>query len=201
MYKKYIKRIIDIVISFIALIILSPIYLVISILIKIIDKGQIFYKQDRTGKEGNVFKIYKFRTMKNGKVTKLGKFLRMTSLDEIPQFYNVLKGDMSIVGPRPWIPDYYENFNENQKKRTVVKPGLVGLAQVNGRRKINVFDKINYDIKYVKKVSLWLDLKIIIKSLKIIVTKQNISSEPNSYIKNEVEMLKNQKKDYEDEKI
>lgn len=197
MYKKYIKRIIDIVISFIALIILSPVYLLLAILIKIIDKGTIVYKQVRTGKDGNVFKIYKFRTMKDGKVTKLGKFLRMTSLDEIPQFYNVLKGDMSIVGPRPWIPDYYENFNENQKERTGVKPGLVGLAQVNGRRKINIFDKINYDIKYVKKVSLWLDLKIIIRSLKIIVTKQNISSEPNSYIKNEIEMLKNQQKDFE----
>lgn len=197
MYKKYIKRIIDIVISFIVLIILSPVYLFISILIKIIDKGPIIYKQIRTGKEGNVFKIYKFRTMKNGKATKLGKFLRLTSLDETPQFYNVLKGDMSIVGPRPWIPDYYENFNESQKERTGVKPGLVGLAQVNGRRKINIFDKINYDIKYVKKVSLWLDLKIIIRSLKIIVTKQNISSEPNSYIKNEIEMLKNQQKDFE----
>ena len=201
MYKKFIKRIIDIVVSFIVVIILSPVYLLIAIIIKIIDNGPIMYKQIRTGKEGNTFQIYKFRTMKNGNVTKLGKFLRMTSLDEIPQFYNVLKGDMSIVGPRPWIPDYYENFNENQKERTEVKPGLVGLAQVNGRRKINVFDKINYDIKYVKKVSLWLDLKIIIRSLKIIVTKQNISNEPNSYIKNEIEMLKNQQKDYEDEKI
>lgn len=201
MYKKYIKRIIDIVISFIALITLIPVYLLIAILIKIIDNGPIIYKQMRTGKEGNTFKIYKFRTMKDGKVTKIGKFLRTTSLDEIPQFYNILKGDMSIVGPRPWIPDYYENFNENQKRRTKVKPGLVGLAQVNGRREINIFNKIDYDIKYIEKVSLWLDLKIIIRSLKIIITKQNISSEPNIYINHEIEMLKNQQKDFDDEKI
>lgn len=193
MYKKYVKRIIDIVISLIAIIILSPVFLLIAIFIKILDKGPIFYKQDRTGKDGSIFRIYKFRTMKNGKVTKIGKILRMTSLDEIPQFYNVLKGDMSIVGPRPWIPDYYENFNESQKERTYVKPGLVGLAQVNGRRTINVFDKINYDIKYVKKLNFWLDLKIIFKSLKIITTKQNMG-EPNSYVNNEIEMLRGQPK-------
>lgn len=193
MYREYIKRIIDIIISFIVLILFSPLYLLIAILIKVIDKGPIFYKQDRTGKKGNVFKIYKFRTIKNGKVTKIGKFLRMTSLDEIPQFYNVLKGEMSIVGPRPWIPDYYNNFNERQKERTEVKPGLVGLAQVNGRRTITVFDKINYDREYVKKISLWMDIKIIVRSLKVIITKENTNA-VQDYINNEIELLKNQPK-------
>lgn len=193
MYKKYIKRILDIVISFMVLILFSPLYLLIAVLIKTIDRGPIIYTQDRTGKDGKIFKIYKFRTMKNGKTTKFENFLRMTSLDEFPQFYNVLKGDMSLVGPRPWIPEYYNNFTEKQKERTNVKPGLVGLAQVKGRRTISVFDKINYDIEYGKNMRLLLDLKIIIKSLRIIITKQNML-EPNEYIKNEIEMLKNQKK-------
>lgn len=192
MYKKYIKRIIDFVISFIVLILFSPLYVLIAVLIKIKDNGPIFYKQNRTGKDGKIFKIYKFRTMKDGKVTKIGKVLRTTSLDEIPQFYNVLKGDMSIIGPRPWIPDYYDNFNEEQRERTLVKPGLVGLAQVNGRKMINIFDKINYDIKYVKNLSLCLDLKIILKSMKIIIAKENIG-EVDIYIKKEIEMLKSQK--------
>lgn len=192
MYKKHVKRIMDIIISFIALIILIPVYLIVSTLIKIVDKGPIIYKQERTGKDSKLFKIYKFRTMKNGKITKLGNFLRVTSLDEIPQFYNVLKGNMSIVGPRPWIPDYYNYFTEKQKERTYVKPGLLGLAQVNGRKKINVFEKINYDIEYVNNLSLWLDLKIALKSFKVIIAKENIN-EGENYINNEIEMLKEQK--------
>jgi lipopolysaccharide/colanic/teichoic acid biosynthesis glycosyltransferase len=122
MYKKYIKRILDIVISLLTIILLIPIYSVIAILIKLIDKNDVFFTQVRTGIKGKKFKIYKFRTMKNGKITKLGKILRNTSLDETPQFFNVLKGDMSIVGPRPWVPDYYENFNKEQKKRANVRP-------------------------------------------------------------------------------
>ena len=113
MYKKYIKRIIDIIISIITLIIISPLLLIITVIIKVMDNGQIIYKQTRTGKNGKNFKIYKFKTMKCGKITKLGKFLRNTSLDELPQFVNVIKGDMSIIGPRPWIPEYYMRFNEN----------------------------------------------------------------------------------------
>ena len=134
MYKRFLKRVIDVIISFIALILLSPLFLIISILIKVVDRGQVLYKQTRTGLNGKEFRIYKFRTMKDGKITKLGRFLRSTSLDEIPQFYNVLKGDMSIIGPRPWIPEYYERFNEEQKNRNNIKPGLVGLAQIHGRK-------------------------------------------------------------------
>lgn len=191
MYKKYLKRIIDIIISTNCLIILSPIYLVVAILIKLTDKGKVFYSQERTGKYGKKFKIYKFRSMKDGKVTKIGKFLRMTSIDELPQFYNVLKGDMSLVGPRPWIPAYYERFNEKQKKRTDVKPGLVGLAQINGRKETDVFDKIKFDVEYVEKVSLWMDIKIIIKSLKVIISKQDANM-VDQYINSELEKLENQ---------
>ena len=192
MYKKYIKRIIDIVISFIALIVLSPLLLIIAITIKIVDKGQVIYKQERTGKNGKNFKIYKFRTMKDKKITKLGKFLRSTSLDEIPQFYNVLKGDMSLIGPRPWIPDYYERFDEKQKNRNNIRPGLVGLAQVNGRKELDIFDKINYDLYYVEKLSFLEDIKILIKSLKVIVKKEDIKV-GKMYIQHELEVLEKQK--------
>jgi lipopolysaccharide/colanic/teichoic acid biosynthesis glycosyltransferase len=188
MYKKYFKRIIDIILSFVIIVLISPLYLLIIILIKIIDKGKIIYKQVRTGKNGKKFEIYKFKTMQNGEITKLGRFLRNTSLDELPQFFNVLKGDMSIVGPRPWIPDYYERFNEKQKDRNIIRPGLVGLAQINGRKKINIIDKIDYDLSYVKKIRFIEDIKIIIKSFKVIISKEEINTK-NNYIKKELEQL------------
>ena len=191
MYKKIIKRVTDVVISLIALIVLSPLFLIIAILVKIIDRGQVIYKQTRTGKNGKEFKIYKFRTMKDGKITKLGRFLRCTSLDEIPQFYNVLKGDMSIVGPRPWIPEYYERFNEKQKNRNNIKPGLVGLAQINGRKELDIFDKINYDLSYIEKLSFIEDIKILIKSFKVIIKKESINV-GKGYIQNELNKLENQ---------
>lgn len=192
MYRNYIKRFLDIIISFISIILLSPIYLMIALAIKIIDNGKIFYTQERTGEKGSNFRIYKFKTICDGCETKLGKFLRNTSLDELPQFYNVLKGDMSLVGPRPWITSYYENFDTYQKRRLEVKPGIVGLAQVNGRRKISVFEKIDYDIEYVDNLNFILDIKIILKSLKVIIVKEN-SENSKDYIKNEIEMLKNSK--------
>ncbi|MBP3801894.1 MAG: sugar transferase [Clostridia bacterium] len=188
MYRRFIKRLLDIIISLVAIILLSTLFLIIPILIKILDKGSIFYKQSRTGEKGKEFKIYKFRTMKEGKITKLGRFLRSTSLDEIPQFYNVLKGDMSIVGPRPWIPDYYERFNEKQKNRNIIRPGLVGLAQVNGRKKLNIMDKINYDLTYVEKIGFLEDIKILVKSLKVIISKEEINLK-GDYIKKELEEL------------
>ena len=191
MYKGFLKRLIDIIISLIFLIIFSPVYLIIGILIKIIDNNKVLFVQERTGKNGENFKMYKLTSMKNGKVTKLGSFLRMTSLDELPQFVNVLKGDMSLVGPRPWIPDYYDRFNEKQKERNNVKPGLVGLAQVNGRKNVDIFDKIKFDIEYVEKVSLWMDFKIIIRSLKVLISKQDADA-GNEYIKNELNKLENQ---------
>ena len=189
MYKKHIKRIIDIVVSLTIVILLIPAYLIVGALIKLIDKDKMIFTQTRTGLNGKEFKILKFRTMKNGKVTKLGQVLRNTSIDEIPQFINVLKGDMSLVGPRPWVPGYYENFNERQKTRVNVRPGLVGLAQVNGRKGINIFKKIEFDLYYVENLNLVLDLKIILKSLKVIVAKENPEC-VNGYVQREIEDLK-----------
>ena len=122
MYRNQIKRILDIVIALFAIILLIPAYILIALLIKLIDKNTILFTQSRTGLNGKEFQILKFRTMKNGRITKLGQFLRNTSLDETLQFINVLKGEMSIVGPRPWIPGYYEHFNERQKQRVKVRP-------------------------------------------------------------------------------
>lgn len=121
-----------------------------------------------------------------------GKFLRITSLDELPQFYNVLKGDMSIIGPRPWIPEYYENFNDTQKQRVNIKPGIIGLAQVKGRRKISIYEKIDYDLKYVNNIKLFVDIKILIKSLKVLISHEEYGNS-DEYIYNEIKMLKNGK--------
>lgn len=194
MYRKYIKRFLDIIISFIALIVLSPILLVIGLIIKIKENSNIIYKQVRTGKYGKNFVIYKFRTIKDGKITKFGAFLRNSSLDELPQFYNVLKGDMSIVGPRPWIPDYFERFNEKQKRRNDVSPGLVGLAQINGRKELDIIAKIYYDIYYVENLTIVRDIKILIKSLKVIFKKEDING-GNDYIQKELDKLENFAKD------
>lgn len=191
MYKKYIKKILDKLLSLVFIIILIPSYIIISLLIIIIDRNNVIYKQNRTGLNGKVFKIYKFSTIKNDKVTKLGIILRTLSLDEIPQFFNVLKEDMSIVGPRPWVMDYYENMTEEQRKRTKVLPGLIGLAQVNGRKDISIFDKINYDIEYVNNISFFLDLKIFIKSLTTIIKKDSFNV---NYIDLEVTKLKENKR-------
>lgn len=193
MYKKYIKRIIDIIVSFIAMIILSPVYLIISLLILIIDGRPIFFTQDRTGRDGKNFKIYKFRTMVNRKVTKLGIILRMFSLDELPQLLNVLKGDMSLIGPRPWVPEYYENFTEEQKKRADVRPGMIGLAQVNGRNKIGIFKKLEYDTEYARKCNLLLDISIILKSFRVVLVKENLNNLAG-YETSEIEVLRNQNK-------
>lgn len=196
MYKYHIKRILDIIISIISIILLIPAYVIVAILIKLIDKNTIMFRQLRTGLNGKNFAILKFRTMKDGKVTKLGHFLRDTSLDEIPQFINVLKGEMSIVGPRPWVPGYYENFNENQKSRVKVRPGLVGLAQVSGRRGINIFKKIELDLYYVANVSFRFDLRIILKSLKVVATKENVAN-VNGYMMKEIEDLRVSNKNVE----
>jgi len=127
------------------------------------------------------------------KLLNYGKILRITSLDELPQFYNVLKGDMSIIGPRPWIPEYYDNFNESQKQRVNIKPGIIGLAQVNGRRKINIFEKIEYDLKYVDNLKLFLDIKILVKSILVLISHEEFGNS-DEYINNEIQMLKSGRK-------
>lgn len=200
----FIKRFFDIVASFIALIILAIPLLIIAILIKIEDGEPVIYKQLRMGKNLKPFYIYKFRTMKTQReelkskltheqmVTKIGKILRATSIDELPQLINILKGEMSFVGPRPWIVEYYEWFTDEQKRRSNVRPGITGLAAVKGRNGINIFKKINYDIEYVDNMSLWLDIKIFYWSV-IAVFKKTNAEISESGIKEELDDLREQK--------
>ena len=177
MYRKYIKRLLDIIISFCALVILSPILLIVAILVRIKLGSPVIFCQERPGKDEKIFKLYKFRTMtnktdENGKLlpdserlTKFGKILRSTSLDELPELWNILKGDMSLIGPRPLTVSYLQYYNEKEKHRHDVRPGLTGLAQVNGRNALNWDDRFAYDIEYVKNITLINDIKIIFKTV------------------------------------
>ena len=187
MYKKYLKRIFDFIFSLFMIAFLCPVFLIISILIKIIDKSNIIYKQVRTGKNGREFIIYKFKTIDNKKISNLGRFLRKYGIDELPQLFNILKGDMSLIGPRPWITDYYKYFDERQKKRNSVRPGLIGLAQIKGND-IDVFEKIDLDLKYVDNISFILDLKIVVKTFFVVVLKKH-NEITVSEIEDEIESL------------
>lgn len=191
-YSMYIKRVLDIVISGVALAVLSPLFLVIWILVKIKLGGPAFFKQKRPGLNEKIFELYKFRTMTNKKgtdgdllpdearLTKFGKFLRSTSLDELPEFWNILKGDMSIIGPRPLLVEYLPLYNEEQKQRHNVRPGLTGLAQVNGRNAITWQEKFNLDIDYVKNITFVNDLKILLLTIKKVFMREDISSQTNA---------------------
>ena len=183
MYKHFFKRFFDILISLLGLIILALPMLLIAIAIKCDSKGPVFFKQERVGKNGKVFKIYKFRSMcvgaeKTGsgvysgkgdkRVTKVGKFLRATSLDELPQFFNLLKGDMSFIGPRPpltYHPWTFDKYTDEQKRMFEVRPGITGWAQVNGRKDVEWNKRIKLNVWYVDHVSLWLDIKILFKTV------------------------------------
>ena len=196
-----IKRICDILVAVISLIILIIPMLLVVAAIKIEDHGPVFFKQKRTGKNGKEFELIKFRSMSisnnvldfrsENKVTKVGKFIRKTSLDEIPQIINVLKGEMSFIGPRPWIPEYYENMNVMQRERVKVLPGLTGLAQISGRNGISINEKIVKDLEYVDKLSFKEDLKILIRTFTTIFEKENVNIGKMG-INEEIETLKNQ---------
>ena len=200
----FVKRAFDIIVSLIALIILAIPMLVIAICIKIEDGSPAIFKQVRMGKNLKTFYIYKFRTMKTQReelnselsheemVTKVGKILRATSIDELPQLINILKGEMSFIGPRPWIVEYYEWFTDEQKRRSDVRPGITGLAAVKGRNGINIFKKINYDIEYVDNMSLWLDIKIFFWSIVAVFKKTNAEISERG-IKDELTELREQK--------
>ncbi|NBH39740.1 sugar transferase [Enterococcus faecalis] len=186
------KRALDILLSGIALIILSPIILIVAILVKTKLGSPVIFKQERPGKNEKIFSMYKFRTMaderdQNGnylpydvRLTKFGKMLRATSLDELPELWNILKGDMSIVGPRPLLVEYLPLYNEKQKKRHNVRPGLTGLAQVNGRNAISWEEKFDLDLQYVKKISFFGDIAIIVKTCAKVIMKENIDAITNS---------------------
>lgn len=174
MYSRFIKRFLDIIISLLGMIILSPIYLIVALLVKIKLGSPVIFSQERPGKDEKIFKLYKFRSMTDEKdekgnllpneqrITKFGTMLRKTSLDELPELFNIFKGDMSLVGPRPLLVDYLPYYNENEKNRHNVRPGLTGLAQINGRNNISSWEeRFSYDVEYVNKCSLGLDLKIL----------------------------------------
>ena len=200
----FVKRAFDIIASLIALIILAIPMLIVAILVKIEDGSPSIFKQIRMGKNLKPFYIYKFRTMKTQReelnselsheemVTKVGKVLRATSIDELPQLINILKGEMSFIGPRPWIVEYYEWFTDEQKRRSDVRPGITGLAAVKGRNGINIFRKINYDLEYVDNMSLWLDIKIFFWSIVAVFKKTNAEISENG-IKDELTELREQK--------
>ncbi len=184
----FVKRILDICISLPAVILLLPVFAVIIIAIKISSKGAAVFKQERAGKDGKPFMFYKFRTMKldvdpfgpspkSGKdprLTKVGMFLREYSLDELPQLFNVLKGDMSIVGPRPLYVSQMSEWNEEQKKRLLVKPGLTGLAQISGRGELTREEKLELDVKYVETTSFLADIKIILATIAQVFGRKSI---------------------------
>lgn len=181
MYKSIIKPLFDFTFSFFGIIILLPIFILLIILLSFANNGKPFFFQLRPGLNGTIFKIIKFKTMndkkdKNGnllpdeiRLTKIGKLVRKTSLDEIPQLLNVIIGNMSLIGPRPLLPNYLNYYNDSEKKRHNIKPGITGLAAVNGRNNISWFEKMKLDIKYSEKISFALDLKIFFKTfLKIL---------------------------------
>ena len=187
-YEKYIKRMLDFILALIAIVVLSPVILITALLVRTKLGSPVIFCQKRPGKDEKIFSMYKFRSMtdekdENGnllpdevRLTGFGKKLRATSLDELPELFNILKGDMSIVGPRPLLVSYLERYNEEQKHRHDVRPGLTGLAQVNGRNAISWEDKFAYDVEYVKKVSFFNDVKIIFMTVGSVVKRDGISS-------------------------
>lgn len=188
MYRDYLKSIIDIFFGFIIFILLLPILLLLSFFVFFSMGSPIFFKQERIGKNNKPFIMYKFRTMREPKegenrllsdadrVTKVGAFLRKTSLDELPEIINVIKGEMSLVGPRPLLDLHLELFNDQQLKRHDVKPGMTGLAQVMGRQSLSFTQRTDLDVKYVENLSLWLDIKIIVKTILVVLGADGIKT-------------------------
>ncbi len=187
-YEIFIKRFMDVVISTIAIIVLSPVLCIIALLVKLNLGSPVLFTQERPGLDGKIFKMYKFRTMKeaydeNGeplpdeeRLTRFGKTLRALSLDELPELFNVYKGDMSIVGPRPLLVRYLPRYNVHQMRRHEVKPGITGLAQVKGRNAISWEEKFDWDVEYVDHVSLILDIGILIDTVRVVFKREGISS-------------------------
>ncbi len=187
-YRRYIKRPMDIILSLCAIIVLSPVMLIIALLVRIKLGSPVIFKQKRPGLNEKIFTLYKFRTMTDKRdekgellpdserLTKFGKMLRSTSLDELPELFNILKGDMSIVGPRPLLVQYLPLYNDIQRRRHEVRPGLSGLAQVSGRNAISWEDKFHLDVEYVDNVSCIGDWKIILETIKKVFVREGISS-------------------------
>ena len=189
MYRSFFKRVFDFILSLTAIIILSPVLLLLTVIGAFLMGGNPFFTQERPGKDGKIFKLVKFRSMNNKRdergellpdekrLTYYGKFLRNTSFDELPELINILKGDMAIVGPRPLLVRYLTRYSKTQARRHEVRPGLTGLAQVNGRNAISWEEKFRYDVEYVDNLSLMLDIKIILMTVLKVVKRDGISSE------------------------
>ncbi|UOQ50322.1 sugar transferase [Gracilibacillus caseinilyticus] len=193
-YCSFVKRPLDFILSLLAIIVLSFVFIVIAVLVKIKLGSPVLFKQQRPGMDEKIFMMYKFRTMTDEKdkegdlladhirLTKFGKFLRSTSLDELPELFNILKGDMSIVGPRPLLVQYLSLYNEQQRRRHNVRPGLSGLAQISGRNTISWEDKFKLDVEYVESVNFALDLKIIFFTFKKVFVREGINSESSATV-------------------
>ena len=189
MYKHFFKRILDIIISFLALLVLSPFLIVVIVWLHFANKGAgAFFLHDRPGKDGKIFKVIKFKSMTDERdaegnllpneqrVTKIGKFIRKFSIDELPQLFNVLKGDMSLIGPRPLVPRYLALYSPEQARRHEVRPGITGWAQVHGRNNISWTEKFKLDVWYVDHCSLWVDIKIIFTTIKNVLLHKDIDT-------------------------
>ncbi|WP_270524914.1 sugar transferase [Longibaculum muris] len=189
MYRLFIKRFLDFALSLIAIVILSPVLLIVAVLVRTKLGSPVIFKQKRPGKDEKIFTLYKFRTMTDARdeegnllpddvrLTKFGKLLRSTSLDELPELFNILKGDMSIVGPRPLLVQYLPLYNDVQKHRHDVRPGFTGYAQVNGRNSITWEEKFDLDVYYVNHLNFKMDISIILKTVKVVLFREGISSE------------------------
>ncbi|WP_025663564.1 sugar transferase [Aquimarina megaterium] len=192
MYNPYVKRLLDFVLSFLGIVMLSPIILVLILILIVVNSGKPFFFQLRPGKNGRLFKIIKFKTMSDlrsedkgdvhnvSRITKAGAFIRKYSLDEILQLINVLKGDMSLIGPRPLLVEYLPLYNETQKKRHDVRPGITGWAQVKGRNTISWSQKFEYDVWYVENLSFILDIKILFLTIKKVIKKEGVNIDQNT---------------------
>jgi lipopolysaccharide/colanic/teichoic acid biosynthesis glycosyltransferase len=200
MYQKYIKRTFDIIGSIGLLVITLPVTLFIVITYLLFDrKGPIIFTQQRTARGGGNFKMYKFRTMAptnnvldnttENEITKLGGLLRRLSLDEIPQLLNVLKGDMSFIGPRPWIPEYYQHMTKRQRRRVSVRPGITGLAQASGRNSITIHDKLAFDLQYVDKITWVMDTRVVLMTMRTFL-KRSSAELHKLGIHDEIELLR-----------
>lgn len=188
-YEKYIKRPLDFLLSLLALIVLSPILLIVAVLVRIKLGSPVIFKQERPGLNGEIFNMYKFRTMtderdENGellpdeeRLKEFGKKLRSTSLDELPELWNIVRGDMSLIGPRPLLVKYLPRYNAHEARRHEVRPGVTGYAQVNGRNSITWEKKFDLDVEYVDNLTFWRDVQIILKTLKTVLMREGISSD------------------------
>lgn len=192
LYQHFFKRLLDFLAAGTGFLLLSPLFILISLFLTIANNGQAFFFQTRPGKNEKLFNIIKFKTMNDKKdekgnllpdaerLTKIGQFVRKTSLDEIPQLLNVIKGDMSLIGPRPLLPEYISLYNEEQKKRHQVRPGITGWAQINGRNAISWEQKFAYDVWYVEHISFLLDIKILFLTIRKVFVSEGISSDTSA---------------------